>query len=65
MKCIVCNETLDDGPVWENCMHLACSDHLLRFFIHARTTGTAYTKGVLEIVLTGTRLSMERERLRA
>lgn len=64
MNCIVCNRELT-GPIWEPDLHLECADELLAFVLRSRSTGNAYVKGVIEVLLTGTRLSMERERLRA
>ena len=68
MNCLVCNQPLD-GPTWsttaDNECHLACTDALLDFIFRLRVKGSAHTKGVVEIFLTGARLEMERERLRA
>ena len=68
--CIICNEPLGSTrPIWgttpENECHLECTDALLDFVLGLRLNGSAYTKGLVEVFLTGTRERLERERLRA
>ena len=65
--CIICNEPLGSTkPIWgttpENECHLDCTDALLDFVLGVRNTGNAYVKGVIEVLLTGARLEMERLR---
>ena len=68
--CIICNEPLGStraiwGTTSENQCHLDCADALLDFVLGCRQNGSAYTKGLVEVFLTGTRETLMRERLRA
>ena len=70
MNCIICNEPLGSTrPIWgtayENQCHLDCTDALLDFTLDCRTTGNSYVRGVIEVLLTGTRETLMRERLAA
>ena len=71
MNCPICHEPLGSTrAIWgynteTDQAHLACIDALCAFLLASRSTSNAYVKGVIEVLLTGAREVMTRERLRA
>ena len=71
MNCPICNEPLGSTrAIWgyntetDQC-HLDCIDALAAFLLASRSTGNSYVRGVIEVLLTGTRETLTRERLGA